>query len=67
MDIGTTPIGMKVVDWVGGIAYSGSWDHIGWTLEAHRRPVSSSLLSMGGSVIPIPVRYGAASGATASR
>ncbi|ELM3722843.1 cellulose biosynthesis protein BcsC [Edwardsiella piscicida] len=52
MDIGTTPIGMKVVDWVGGIAYSGSWDHIGWTLEAHRRPVSSSLLSMGGQRDP---------------
>ncbi|MGY0157674.1 cellulose synthase complex outer membrane protein BcsC [Edwardsiella tarda] len=52
MDLGTTPIGMRVVDWVGGIAYNGDWRNIGWTLEAHRRPLSSSLLALGGQRDP---------------
>ena len=53
LDLGSTPIGMRVVDWVGGIAYNGDWRHIGWTLEAHRRPVSSSLLALGGQRDPV--------------
>ncbi|HEJ9095923.1 TPA: cellulose synthase complex outer membrane protein BcsC [Serratia odorifera] len=51
-DIGTTPMGFEVVDWVGGVAYSGDWQHIGWTLGASRRPMSSSLLAFGGTRDP---------------
>ena len=41
-DIGTTPMGFEVVD----------WNHIGWTLAASRRPISSSLLAFGGAKDP---------------
>lgn len=51
-DIGTTPMGFEVVDWVGGLAYSGDWRHIGWTLGASKRPISSSLLAYGGTRDP---------------
>ncbi|CAI1067062.1 cellulose synthase complex outer membrane protein BcsC [Serratia ficaria] len=51
-DIGTTPMGFEVVDWTGGLAYSGDWRHIGWTLAASRRPISSSLLAFGGAKDP---------------
>lgn len=51
-DIGTTPMGFEVVDVVGGLAYSNSWNHIGWTATASRRPISSSLLAFAGSVDP---------------
>ncbi|STQ82661.1 Cellulose synthase operon protein C precursor [Hafnia alvei] len=47
-DFGTTPMGFDVVDWVGGLSYSNDWNHIGWTVNAHRRPISSSLLAFGG-------------------
>ena len=48
MDIGTTPIGFNVVDVVGGLSYSDDIGQIGYTLNVHRRPVSSSLLAFGG-------------------
>lgn len=48
MDIGTTPMGFDVVDVVGGLSYSNSVGSLGYTLEGHRRPVSSSLLAFGG-------------------
>ncbi|MFC0226083.1 cellulose synthase complex outer membrane protein BcsC [Serratia aquatilis] len=51
-DIGTTPMGFEVVDWVGGVAYSGDWNGIGWTVGASRRPVGSSLLAFGGTRDP---------------
>lgn len=51
-DIGTTPLGFDVVDWVGGVSYSGDWQHIGWTATASRRPVSSSLLAFAGTRDP---------------
>lgn len=47
-DIGTTPMGFNVVDVVGGLSYSNSLGPIGYTLNAHRRPISSSLLAFGG-------------------
>ncbi|AWH90050.1 cellulose synthase complex outer membrane protein BcsC [Limnobaculum parvum] len=52
IDIGTTPMGFEVVDWVGGIGYSNDWHNLGWTVTASRRPISSSLLSFGGAVDP---------------
>ena len=48
MDIGTTPIGFNVVDVVGGLSYSNDIGVIGYTLNVHRRPISSSLLAFGG-------------------
>ncbi|ELY3085434.1 TPA: cellulose synthase complex outer membrane protein BcsC [Klebsiella aerogenes] len=47
-DIGTTPMGFNVVDVVGGLSYSGDAGPVGYTVNVHRRPISSSLLSFGG-------------------
>ncbi|WP_337237334.1 cellulose synthase complex outer membrane protein BcsC [Proteus faecis] len=47
-DLGTTPLGFEVTDWVGKIAYSHDLFNVDWTLDAHRRPVNSSLLAFGG-------------------
>ncbi len=51
-DIGTTPLGFDVVDWIGGVSYSGDWQHIGWSATASRRPISSSLLAFAGTRDP---------------
>lgn len=48
MDIGTTPMGFDVVDVVGGLSYSSDLGPIGYTVNAHRRPISSSLLAFAG-------------------
>lgn len=48
MDIGTTPMGFDVVDVVGGLSYSNDLGPIGYTVNAHRRPISSSLLAFAG-------------------
>ncbi|WP_174510197.1 cellulose synthase complex outer membrane protein BcsC [Klebsiella oxytoca] len=47
-DIGTTPMGFNVVDVVGGLSYSNDLGPIGYTVNMHRRPISSSLLAFGG-------------------
>ena len=47
-DIGTTPMGFDVVDVVGGVSYSNDLGPIGYTLNAHRRPISSSVLAFAG-------------------
>ncbi|WEF28352.1 cellulose synthase complex outer membrane protein BcsC [Klebsiella aerogenes] len=47
-DIGTTPMGFNVVDVVGGLSYSSDAGPVGYTVNVHRRPISSSLLSFGG-------------------
>lgn len=51
-DLGTTPLGFEVVDWVGGATLAGDWHTLGWGMTLSRRPVSSSLLSYGGTVDP---------------
>ncbi|MBV7407093.1 cellulose synthase complex outer membrane protein BcsC [Enterobacter sp. ENT03] len=48
MDIGTTPMGFEVVDVVGGLSYSNDLGPVGYTLNLHRRAISSSLLAFGG-------------------
>lgn len=59
MDIGTTPFGFEVQDFVGGLAYSSSWNHIGWTLAASRRPIASSVLAFAGAKDPnLGVKWG---------
>lgn len=52
MDIGTTPMGFNVVDVVGGLSYSSDIGALGYTLNVHRRPISSSLLAFGGQKDP---------------
>ncbi|NHW60296.1 hypothetical protein HA378_34560, partial [Escherichia coli] len=47
-DLGTTPLGFEVTDWVGKIAYSHDLFNVGWTLDVHRRPVNSSQLAFAG-------------------
>ncbi|MBJ3814272.1 cellulose biosynthesis protein BcsC [Shimwellia pseudoproteus] len=51
-DIGTTPMGFDVVDVVGGLSYSGDIGPLGYTVNAHRRPISSSVLSFAGQRDP---------------
>ncbi|WP_455426483.1 cellulose synthase complex outer membrane protein BcsC [Dryocola sp. LX212] len=51
-DIGTTPLGFDVVDVVGGVSYSNDLGPVGYTLNAHRRPISSSMLSFAGQRDP---------------
>ena len=51
-DLGTTPLGFEVADWVGGATLTGDWHTLGWGMTLSRRPVSSSLLSYGGTVDP---------------
>ena len=41
-------MGFNVVDVVGGISYSDDIGPLGYTVNAHRRPISSSLLAFGG-------------------
>lgn len=58
-DVGTTPLGFEVKDWVGSIAYNSNWKKIGWTITASRRPISSSLLSFSGAKDPgTGIRWG---------
>ena len=57
-DIGTTPMGFEVVDVVGSLSYSNDLGPIGYTLNAHRRPISSSVLAFAGQKIPIPTPPG---------
>ncbi|RUR23352.1 cellulose synthase complex outer membrane protein BcsC [Legionella qingyii] len=51
-DIGETPIGFPVGNWIGGINYSGEIRHIGWTITASQRPMTNTLLSFAGAVDP---------------
>ncbi|HEH9417338.1 TPA: cellulose biosynthesis protein BcsC [Aeromonas sobria] len=47
-DLGTTPLGFEVVDWVGGASVTGDWKRVGWSATLSRRPINSSLLSYAG-------------------
>ncbi|WP_454780641.1 cellulose synthase complex outer membrane protein BcsC [Legionella sp. WA2022007384] len=51
-DVGETPIGFPVGNFIGGINYSGEIRHIGWTVTASQRPMTNSLLSFAGAVDP---------------
>ncbi|MCL9685459.1 cellulose synthase complex outer membrane protein BcsC [Legionella maioricensis] len=52
LDMGETPFGFPIVNWVGSINYSGDFHHVGWTLGASRRPLANSLLSFAGTRDP---------------
>ncbi|WP_304167086.1 cellulose synthase complex outer membrane protein BcsC [Lonsdalea britannica] len=51
-DLGTTPIGFRVLNWVGGISHKTDIHDVGVTLTASRRPISSSLLAFAGARNP---------------
>ena len=51
-DLGTTPLGFEVVDWVGGASVKGDWQRVGWNATLSRRPINSSLLSYAGASDP---------------
>jgi len=51
-DIGSTPLGFPVVNWVGGVTYRGDWDQVGWRATMSRRPMTNSLLSYAGTKDP---------------
>lgn len=59
LDLGHSPIGFTVGNWLGGVAYSGDWSHVGYTLTLSRRPMDNTLLSYAGVVDPLTgIRYG---------
>lgn len=51
-DLGSTPYGFTVQNWVGGISYSDKIGLTGWNLTASRRPLSNSVLSFAGAKDP---------------
>jgi len=51
-DIGTTPLGFEVTNWVGGFTWNTSLSDLGVSLTASRRPISSSLLAYAGARDP---------------
>ncbi|MGL5799659.1 MAG: cellulose synthase subunit BcsC-related outer membrane protein, partial [Plesiomonas sp.] len=51
-DIGTTPLGFEVTDWVGGISTKGDIGQLGWSAVLSRRPLNNSLLAYAGTVDP---------------
>lgn len=51
-DLGTTPLGFEVTNWVGGLSWKTDVKDIGVTLTASRRPISSSLLAYAGARDP---------------
>lgn len=52
VDIGTTPLGFEVTNWVGGLTWNTRMDDIGVSLTASRRPIASSLLAFAGARDP---------------
>lgn len=51
-DLGTTPLGFEVTNWVGGVSWKTDVKEVGVTLTASRRPISSSLLAYAGARDP---------------
>ena len=53
-DIGTSPMGFEVVNWVGGVSWNTDVKDIGLSFTASRRPISSSLLAYASARDPSP-------------
>ncbi len=51
-DLGTTPIGFLVTNWVGGIRQKGDLGPFSWSADFSRRPVAQTLLSYAGTRDP---------------
>lgn len=56
VDFGTTPIGFPVIHVIGGIGVRGDLGPFSYSVEASRRPLTSSLLSYAGTRDPLSGR-----------
>ena len=52
-DIGTTPLGFLTQNWIGGVKQKFDIGPVGLSLEASRRPMTSTLLSYAGTRDPV--------------
>lgn len=52
VDVGASPAGFAVVNFVGGLLYRGDLGPLSYSVDASRRPVTSSLLSHSGTTDP---------------
>ncbi|WP_107850630.1 cellulose synthase subunit BcsC-related outer membrane protein [Oceanimonas marisflavi] len=52
-DIGHSPLGFEISNWLGGLNYAGDWNELGYSLTLSRRPMSNSLVSYAGAVDPV--------------
>ena len=52
VDVGTSPVGFAVVNFVGGLLYKGDLGPMSYSVDVSRRPVTSSLLSHSGTTDP---------------
>lgn len=52
VDLGRTPLGMPVEDWVGGLRLDASGGPLDYRVEFSRRAVTSSLVALGGARDP---------------
>ncbi|WP_041543292.1 cellulose synthase complex outer membrane protein BcsC [Oceanimonas sp. GK1] len=52
-DLGHSPLGFEVNNWLGGLNYDGDWGELGYNLTLSRRPMSNSLVSYAGAVDPV--------------
>lgn len=58
-DIGRSPQGFEIENWLGGVSYDWDFAGLGWTLTASRRPLPNSLLSYAGTKDPrTGIRWG---------
>lgn len=48
VDVGTSPLGFPILNYLGGLEWTGRWDAFSLTLGARRRIVTDSLLSYAG-------------------
>ena len=51
-DLGHTPAGYPIGNWLGGITRNGDWGRMGWGVTLSRRPMSNSQLSQAGAMDP---------------
>ncbi len=59
LDVGHSPEGFEVSNWLGGVSFANTWNTLGWKLTASRRPLGNSLLSYAGAVDPVTgIRWG---------
>ncbi|WP_434030478.1 cellulose synthase complex outer membrane protein BcsC [[Pseudomonas] boreopolis] len=52
IDVGHTPSGYAVGNWLGGVTLSGDWGVLDWGATLSRRPMTNSLLSQAGAIDP---------------
>ncbi|SFF53115.1 Cellulose synthase operon protein C C-terminus (BCSC_C) [Fontimonas thermophila] len=56
VDLGTTPLGFTIEDWVGGVRLFAQTGAIDWSFDVARRPMTSSLVAYAGARDPVSPR-----------